>query len=165
MVMVYTLSIIFQSTQSPIADSYAVSAARKGQTSYGTIRSLGSLGTALGGYAGGLYLSRFEITQLWMPFLALSLAGAFTVLTLSKRSRGYSAVVPLARLEGAIPESFLSPTLSFAYSSTKRLRRIIHFVLLSECWRQLPTVGSARCSLVDECIFHATQPRLQKNRS
>lgn len=97
MVMVYSLSIIFQSTQSPIADSYAVSAARKGQTSYGTIRSLGSLGTALGGYAGGLYLSRFEITQLWMPFLALSLAGAFTVLTLSKRSEGYSAVVPLAQ--------------------------------------------------------------------
>ncbi|MNC16151.1 putative 3-phenylpropionic acid transporter [compost metagenome] len=96
-VMVYILSIVFQATQSPIADSYAVSAARKAHTSYGTIRMLGSLGTALGGYAGGFYLSRFEITQLWMPFLVLSLASAVTVLTLSRSTENNAAAISLSQ--------------------------------------------------------------------
>ncbi|MEK5027557.1 MFS transporter [Paenibacillus sp. FSL M7-1046] len=96
-IMAYFLSIIFQSTQSPVADSYAVSAAQKGRTSYGTIRSLGSLGTALGGYAGGLYLSRFGISQLWMPFLALSLAGAATVLTLSRSTERNASAISLTQ--------------------------------------------------------------------
>lgn len=94
-VLVYTISIIFQVTQSPIADSYAVTAARAGRTSYGTIRMLGSLGTALGGYAGGLYLSKLEITQLWMPFLLFSAAGAITVLSLANQSDQYKSVVSL----------------------------------------------------------------------
>ncbi|WP_025679901.1 MFS transporter [Paenibacillus massiliensis] len=90
-VFAYIISIIFSTTQSPIADSYAVSAARAAGTSYGTIRMLGSLGTALGGYAGGFYLSHFEITRLWLPFLLLSLAGAATVLSLSNNKREYAA--------------------------------------------------------------------------
>lgn len=89
-VFAYIISIIFSATQSPIADSYAVSAARSAGTSYGTIRMLGSLGTALGGYAGGFYLSYFEITRLWLPFLLLSLAGAATVLSLSNNKREYA---------------------------------------------------------------------------
>ncbi|WP_138752056.1 MFS transporter [Paenibacillus sinopodophylli] len=96
MVLVYTISIIFQVTQSPIADSYAVTAARNACTSYGTIRSLGSLGTALGGYAGGLYLSHFEITQLWMPFLLFSTAGAITVLSIAGQSENYKSAVSLS---------------------------------------------------------------------
>ncbi|WP_141499820.1 MFS transporter [Paenibacillus luteus] len=96
MVLVYTISIIFQVTQSPIADSYAVSAARHARTSYGTIRSLGSLGTALGGYAGGLYLSHFAITQLWMPFFLFSAAGAITVLSLSNQNDSYKSAVSLS---------------------------------------------------------------------
>lgn len=95
-IMVYTLSIIFQVTQSPISDSYAVSAAQAARTSYGTIRSLGSLGTALGGYAGGLYLSNFGITQLWMPFLLFSLAASLTVMTISNRSDEYRSVISLS---------------------------------------------------------------------
>ncbi|MBW4084617.1 MFS transporter [Paenibacillus sp. S150] len=96
-VMAYILSIVFQATQSPIADSYAVSAAKKAFTSYGTIRMLGSLGTALGGYAGGLYLSNFGITQLWMPFLALSLASAVTVLSLSRSTENNAAAISLSQ--------------------------------------------------------------------
>lgn len=96
LVLVYTISIIFQVTQSPIADSYAVSAAREARTSYGTIRSLGSLGTALGGYAGGLYLSRFEITQLWIPFFVFSAVGALIVLTLSNQTERYKSAVSLS---------------------------------------------------------------------
>ncbi|MGG4143412.1 MFS transporter [Paenibacillus algorifonticola] len=95
LVIVYTTSIIFSVTQSPIADSYAVTAAREGRTSYGTIRSLGSLGTALGGYAGGLYLSYFYITQLWLPFFIFSAAGVAMVLTLSNKSDSYQATVSL----------------------------------------------------------------------
>lgn len=96
-IMAYILSIVFQATQSPVADSYAVTAARKGRTSYGTIRSLGSLGTAIGGYAGGFYLSHFEITQLWMPFLFLSLGGAATVLTLSRSTERTAAAISLSQ--------------------------------------------------------------------
>lgn len=95
LVIVYTTSIIFSVTQSPIADSYAVTAAREGRTSYGTIRSLGSLGTALGGYAGGLYLSFFHITQLWLPFFIFSAAGVAMVLTLSNKSDSYRTTVSL----------------------------------------------------------------------
>ncbi|KQO17862.1 MFS transporter [Paenibacillus sp. Leaf72] len=95
LVIVYTTSIIFSVTQSPIADSYAVTAAREGRTSYGTIRSLGSLGTALGGYAGGLYLSYFHITQLWLPFFIFSAAGVAMVLTLSNKSDSYRTTVSL----------------------------------------------------------------------
>ncbi|WP_341278601.1 MFS transporter [Paenibacillus sp. FSL H8-0537] len=95
LVIVYTTSIIFSVTQSPIADSYAVTAAREGHTSYGTIRSLGSLGTALGGYAGGLYLSFFHITQLWLPFFIFSAAGVAMVLTLSNKSDSYRTTVSL----------------------------------------------------------------------
>ncbi|WP_018883427.1 MFS transporter [Paenibacillus massiliensis] len=98
-VFAYIISIIFSTTQSPIADSYAVSAARAAGTSYGTIRMLGSLGTALGGYAGGFYLSHFEITRLWLPFLLLSLAGAATVLSLSNNKREYAAA-PVSLSEG-----------------------------------------------------------------
>lgn len=93
----YILSIAFQATQSPIADSYAVTTARTAKTSYGTIRSLGSLGTAIGGYAGGYFLSHFAITQLWMPFLGLSLAGAVTVLTLTRRTGEMSRSISLTR--------------------------------------------------------------------
>lgn len=60
---------------------------------------LGSLGTALGGYAGGFYLSHFEITRLWLPFLLLSLAGAATVLSLSNNKREYAAA-PVSLSEG-----------------------------------------------------------------
>lgn len=95
LVIVYTTSIIFSVTQSPIADSYAVTAAREGHTSYGAIRSLGSLGTALGGYAGGLYLSYFHITQLWLPFFIFSAAGVAMVLTLSNKSDSYRTTVSL----------------------------------------------------------------------
>lgn len=98
-VFAYIISIIFSTTQSPIADSYAVSAARAAGTSYGTIRMLGSLGTALGGYAGGFYLSHFEITRLWLPFLLLSLVGAATVLSLSNNKREYAAA-PVSLSEG-----------------------------------------------------------------
>ncbi|WP_232231459.1 MFS transporter [Paenibacillus sp. HW567] len=81
-ILVYSLYTIFQSTQTPIADSYAVEAARAAGTSYGTIRLFGSIGTALGGYFGGLYLNWLGITELWIPFLVFNLLALTLVITI-----------------------------------------------------------------------------------
>lgn len=75
----YAISTVFSSPQAPIADSLAVVTARGAGTSYGTIRSFGSLGFALGGYAGGVYLAQFPMHTLWMPYAALSLLGAASI--------------------------------------------------------------------------------------
>lgn len=93
---VYTVSTLFQATQYPIADSYAVDASREARTSYGTIRSLGSLGTALGGFAGGVYLSQFQLTQLWFPFLLLNSAAIAVVLLLPAREHSFSVQLSFA---------------------------------------------------------------------
>ncbi|ETT41482.1 maltose permease [Paenibacillus sp. FSL R7-269] len=81
-VLVYSLYTIFQSTQTPIADSYAVNAASAAGTSFGTIRLFGSIGTALGGYFGGLYLNWMGVTELWIPFLIFNLLALLLVITI-----------------------------------------------------------------------------------
>ncbi|MCD9023109.1 hypothetical protein [Cohnella silvisoli] len=65
-------------------------AAREARTSYGTIRSHGSLRTALGGYAGGVYWSQFQLTYLWFPFLLLNSAAIAVVLLLPALEHSYS---------------------------------------------------------------------------
>lgn len=70
------LSNLFLTPQAPIADSYAVAFARTNGTPYGTIRLFGSLGFALGGYAGGLYLTHVSVTALWIPYAVLGISGA-----------------------------------------------------------------------------------------
>ncbi|MFD1905051.1 MFS transporter [Paenibacillus rhizoplanae] len=72
----------FQSTQTPIADAYAVNAASAAGTSFGTIRLFGSIGTALGGYFGGLYLNWMGVTELWIPFLLFNLLALLLVITI-----------------------------------------------------------------------------------
>lgn len=57
MALVYSTMAIFTATQAPIADSYAIVAAKKAGTTYGSIRFMASIGNAVGGYAGG-YLYR-----------------------------------------------------------------------------------------------------------
>ncbi|WP_238655703.1 MFS transporter [Paenibacillus piscarius] len=81
-VIVYSIYTIFQSTQTPIADSYAVSAASAAGTSFGTIRLFGSIGTALGGYFGGLYLNWLGVAELWIPFLLFNLLALTLVITI-----------------------------------------------------------------------------------
>lgn len=81
-VLVYSLYTIFQSTQTPIADAYAVNAASAAGTSFGTIRLFGSIGTALGGYFGGLYLNWMGVTELWIPFLLFNLLALLLVITI-----------------------------------------------------------------------------------
>ena len=81
-VLVYSLYTIFQSTQTPIADSYAVNAASAAGTSFGTIRLFGSIGTALGGYFGGLYLNWMGVAELWIPFLLFNLLALLLVITI-----------------------------------------------------------------------------------
>ncbi|MEK4005223.1 MFS transporter [Paenibacillus sp. FSL H3-0333] len=81
-VLVYSLYTIFQSTQTPIADAYAVNAASAAGTSFGTIRLFGSIGTALGGYFGGLYLNWLGVTELWIPFLLFNLLALMLVMTI-----------------------------------------------------------------------------------
>ena len=68
LILIYTLCTIFQVTQIPVADSYAVTAARAANTSYGMIRLFGSLGTGLGGFAAGMYLSSFPFICYGCPF-------------------------------------------------------------------------------------------------
>lgn len=77
---------LFLTPQAPIADSYAVAFSRRTRTPYGTIRLFGSLGFALGGYAGGFYLTHFSMTSLWIPFATLGLAGAVLAFTFPKDS-------------------------------------------------------------------------------
>lgn len=81
-IIVYTLSTIFQATQSPISDSYAVNAAKMANKSYGSIRSLGSLGNALGSYMGGLYVQLFSLSTLWIPFMLLNSLGLLAIISL-----------------------------------------------------------------------------------
>ncbi|MEK4514700.1 MFS transporter [Paenibacillus sp. FSL H8-0122] len=81
-VLVYSLYTIFQSTQTPVADAYAVNAASAAGTSFGTIRLFGSIGTALGGYFGGLYLNWLGVTELWIPFLLFNLLALMLVMTI-----------------------------------------------------------------------------------
>ncbi|MBN2984926.1 MULTISPECIES: MFS transporter [Cohnella] len=83
----YIMSIVFSATYAPIADAYAVEAAKKSNATYGSIRSLGSLGNALGGYLGGLYLSWFSLTSLWLPFAFINLLGLIAILFLPSSTK------------------------------------------------------------------------------
>ncbi|MFD2876574.1 hypothetical protein ACFTAO_12380 [Paenibacillus rhizoplanae] len=53
LMLVYTVSTIFSSTQAPIADSYAIVAANRAGATYGSIRMMMSIGAAVGAIAGG----------------------------------------------------------------------------------------------------------------
>ncbi|THF78485.1 MFS transporter [Cohnella fermenti] len=77
--VVYMVTTVFQATQAPISDSYAVRAAKEANTTYGKIRSFGSFGNAIGGYLAGMYLMFCSITALWVPFLLLSLLGLVSI--------------------------------------------------------------------------------------
>ncbi|WP_410511981.1 MFS transporter [Paenibacillus sp. BR2-3] len=86
LMLVFTLSTIFSSTQAPIADSYAIAAARKAGSTYGSIRLMLSIGAALGAYAGGIYVSAFSVSTIWMPFLFFNLLAVIIALTLPKQA-------------------------------------------------------------------------------
>ncbi|WP_338543536.1 MFS transporter [Paenibacillus tundrae] len=102
LILIYTLCTIFQVTQIPVADSYAVTAAKAANTSYGMIRLFGSLGTGLGGSAAGIYLSQFSIHMLWLPFLVFNVLSAILASTLPRQtsisSSSVTFSVGLARL-------------------------------------------------------------------
>lgn len=86
LLLVYTLSTIFSSTQAPIADSYAISAAKKAGATYGSIRLMMSIGAAVGAYLGGLYVSSFSVSTIWLPFLMFNLIAVLIALTLPKQA-------------------------------------------------------------------------------
>lgn len=102
LILIYTLCTIFQVTQIPVADSYALTAARAAKTSYGMIRLFGSLGTGVGGFAAGMYLSQFSIHMLWLPFLMFNILSAILASTLPRQTNISSSSVTfsvgLARL-------------------------------------------------------------------
>ncbi|MGN7412562.1 MFS transporter [Paenibacillus sp. SAF-068] len=102
LILIYTLCTIFQVTQIPVADSYAVTAARTANTSYGMIRLFGSIGTGVGGFAAGMYLSQFSIHMLWLPFLLFNALSAILASTLPRQtsisSSSVTFSVGLARL-------------------------------------------------------------------
>ncbi|WFA87428.1 MFS transporter [Paenibacillus amylolyticus] len=102
LILIYTLCTIFQVTQIPVADSYAVTAARAANTSYGMIRLFGSIGTGVGGFAAGMYLSQFSIHMLWLPFLLFNILSAILASTLPRQtsisSSSVTFSVGLARL-------------------------------------------------------------------
>ncbi|MDH6370518.1 PPP family 3-phenylpropionic acid transporter [Paenibacillus sp. PastF-3] len=86
LLMVYTASTIFSSTQAPIADSYAISAANRAGATYGSIRLMMSIGAALGAYAGGVYVSTFSVSTIWLPFLFFNLIAVLIAFTLPKQA-------------------------------------------------------------------------------
>lgn len=102
LILIYTLCTVFQVTQIPVADSYAVTAARAANTSYGMIRLFGSIGTGVGGFAAGMYLSQFSIHMLWLPFLMFNVLSAILASTLPRQtsisSSSVTFSVGLARL-------------------------------------------------------------------
>jgi PPP family 3-phenylpropionic acid transporter len=86
LLLVYTISTIFSSTQAPIADSYAISAAHSAGATYGSIRLMMSIGAAVGAYAGGVYVSTFSVSTIWLPFLFFNLIAVLIALTLPKQA-------------------------------------------------------------------------------
>lgn len=86
LILVFTLSTIFSSTQAPIADSYAIAAAQRAGSTYGSIRLMMSLGAAVGAYAGGVYVSAFSVSTIWIPFLFFNALAVFIALTLPKQA-------------------------------------------------------------------------------
>ncbi|MFP4974342.1 MFS transporter [Paenibacillus sp. CN-4] len=84
--LVYTLSTIFSSTQAPIADSYAIAAAKSAGSTYGSIRLMMSLGAALGGYAGGLYVAGYSVSSIWLPFLVFNTFALAIACSLPKKA-------------------------------------------------------------------------------
>ncbi|MEK3865770.1 MFS transporter [Paenibacillus sp. FSL H7-0716] len=86
LLLVYTLSTIFSSTQAPIADSYAISAAKRAGATYGSIRLMMSIGAAVGAYLGGLYVSSFSVSTIWLPFLMFNLIAVLIALKLPKQA-------------------------------------------------------------------------------
>ncbi|AIQ34844.1 MULTISPECIES: MFS transporter [Paenibacillus] len=86
LLLVYTCSTIFSSTQAPIADSYAISAANRAGATYGSIRLMMSIGAALGAYAGGVYVSTFSVSTIWLPFLFFNVIAVLIAFTLPKQA-------------------------------------------------------------------------------
>lgn len=86
LLLVYTVSTIFSSTQAPIADSYAIAAANSAGSTYGSIRLMMSLGAAVGAYAGGRYIERFSISTIWLPFLLLNSVAVVCALMLPRQA-------------------------------------------------------------------------------
>lgn len=92
----YMASTVFSSPQAPIADAFAVSTARRAQTQYGTIRSFGSLGYAVGGFAGGQYVAHLSPESLWVPYAILCMIGVGIALWLPKAEEVPHARKPLS---------------------------------------------------------------------
>ncbi|KAA8999723.1 MFS transporter [Paenibacillus spiritus] len=84
--LVYMVSTVFSSTQAPISDSYAIAAARQAGSTYGSIRLMLSFGAAVGGYAGGRYVSAFTVSSIWLPYLLLAAAAVAVALTLPREA-------------------------------------------------------------------------------
>ncbi|MFS0725335.1 MFS transporter [Paenibacillus sp. 1P07SE] len=75
MVAVYMLYIAFTAPLAPVSDAYAVTAAAKAGSSYGTIRCFQSIGNAFGGYMAGAFVAMYAPRLLGLPFLLFALAG------------------------------------------------------------------------------------------
>jgi len=86
LMIVYTLSTIFSSTQAPIADSYAIVAAKRAGSTYGSIRLMLSFGAAVGSYAGGWYVSAFSVSTIWVPFVLFNFLAVAIAFTLPKQA-------------------------------------------------------------------------------
>ncbi|MCL6602775.1 MAG: MFS transporter [Paenibacillus sp.] len=86
LMLVFTLSTIFSSTQAPIADSYAIAAAKKAGSTYGSIRLMLSFGAAVGSLIGAKYVSSFSVSTIWIPFLFFNSLAVLIALTLPRQA-------------------------------------------------------------------------------
>ncbi|KGE16286.1 MFS transporter [Paenibacillus wynnii] len=86
LMLVFTLSTIFSSTQAPIADSYAIAAAKRAGSTYGSIRLMLSIGAAMGSLIGAKYVSTFSLSTIWIPFLLFNTLAVLIALSLPKQA-------------------------------------------------------------------------------
>ncbi|MNH86102.1 putative 3-phenylpropionic acid transporter [compost metagenome] len=91
---------LFSTPQSAIADTYAVTAAKAANTSYGTIRCFGSIGFSVGGYLGGYYLVHYPLSSLWIPYALLGLIGAAVAFSMPRPAMSIHAGVASSMRSG-----------------------------------------------------------------
>lgn len=90
LVTVYSVTTIFRNVQPPVSDAYSIVMSRKMNTTYGRIRSYGSMGYALGSFLGGLYLGYFNIASMWIPVVAISMLCIVNIINLPAESYRFS---------------------------------------------------------------------------
>ncbi len=82
------LSNVVMTPNVPVMNAYAVMAARESGSTFGWIRLFGSIGYAIAGYLGGMFVQHFSMQNLWFLFALFSLIGGVFAFRLPKATVG-----------------------------------------------------------------------------